>query len=155
MTLRKIANGAALICLGGISFVLSGCGDGRPTRVPVSGKVLIDGQPVTKGSIRFHEENGRPATGGINSNGTFILTTFEKGDGCTPGEHRVSVISYDEPAGMRRWFVPKKYAKPEESGISKSIEGPTDSLLIELTWNGQTGPEIEKLPGLAYGPGDD
>ena len=32
---------------------MAGCGDGRPTRVPVSGQVLIDGAPLTHGYVRF------------------------------------------------------------------------------------------------------
>jgi hypothetical protein len=154
-TFRKTTNGILLLLLASASLAIPGCGDGRPVRVPVSGKVLIDGQPVTKGSIQFHEDDGRPARGSIGSDGSFTLTTFDEGDGCTPGNHRVSVISCDEPPGMRRWFIPKRYSKPEESGIVTSIDGPTDSIRIDLTWNGKMGPEIEKMSGVPYGPGDE
>jgi hypothetical protein len=121
-----------------------GCSDGRPARVPVSGRVVIDGQPVTTGSIRFSPESGRPAVSAISSDGRFELRTFEDGDGCVPGSHRVSVLAYKETPSEVQWFVPKKYANPTQSGLIENIEQATDSLLIELTWAGKTGPEIEK-----------
>ena len=33
--------------------VAVGCGDGRPARVAVAGRVLIDGKPVERGYVRF------------------------------------------------------------------------------------------------------
>ncbi|QDT00957.1 hypothetical protein HG15A2_42990 [Adhaeretor mobilis] len=44
--------------------LLSGCGDGRPERVAVSGVVLIDGKPLTHGSVLFVPGQGRPGGGG-------------------------------------------------------------------------------------------
>ncbi len=51
----------SLILLTTLSVVvLPGCGDGRPTRVPISGQVLIDGKPLTTGAVRLVPAGARP-----------------------------------------------------------------------------------------------
>ena len=114
-----------------------GCSDGRPGRVPVAGAVLIDGVPVTHGSIMFIPSSGRPAGGGIDSQGRFTLTCYEFNDGAALGRHRVKVSAV-EPINERsnRWHAPKKYADEKTSGIEVEITEPVDDLKIELTWDG-------------------
>ena len=60
-------------------IVLGGC-NRHPTRVPVSGTVLIDGAPLKEGNIKFVPKDGRPSSGKIND-GRFSLTCFEANDG--------------------------------------------------------------------------
>ena len=121
-----------------------GCGDGRPQRVPVSGKVLIDGAPLTRGALRFNPAEGRVATGAIGADGTFELMTYEPGDGVVTGTHAVTVHASEElNDGSVRWFVPKKYHHAATSGLSQTIEGPTNDVVIELTWDGKPGPYVE------------
>lgn len=123
-----------------------GCSDGRPTRVPVSGRVMIDGKPLTYGLIRFFPEEGRASSGNIDSNGNFTLYCFEKDDGAIPGRHKVVVFA-NEPVDetTTRWHAPKKYINKATSGLEQVIDGPTDSMLIELTWNGGA-PFDERAP---------
>jgi hypothetical protein len=129
-------------------FVIAGCGDGRPQRVPVSGQVRIDGQPLKSGGIRFFPDDGRPSAGTISADGRFSLSTFEPNDGCTLGNHHVAVISVEEVnSNTRRWNVPKGYASPSTSKITQQVDGPTDSLVIDLTWGREKGPIIEKVYG--------
>jgi hypothetical protein len=125
--------------------VTTGCGDGRPARVPVSGHVLIDGKPLTHGYVRFSPANSRASTGPLDANGRFELTCFEPGDGVVIGKHAVAVMS-QEPIGQTatKWHAPKKYADPESSGLTQEITGPTDSITINLTWDGQPGPFTER-----------
>ena len=134
---------AAAICA---SAFAAGCGDGRPTRVPVSGKVMIDGQPLTRGAIRFKPADGRVATGEIGPDGAFTLSTFEPGDGAAVGTHAVTVHASEElEANAIRWHVPKKYQRASTSELTQTIDGPTDAVVIELTWDGQQGPFVEKI----------
>lgn len=121
---------------------LVGCGYRRPKRVPVSGLVLIDGTPLrapAKGvaHVRLVPPDGRPAIGQIDSEGRFRLTTFEGEDGCLLGKQKVEVMVYEQisPAA-RRWLVPKKYADFRTSGKTVTIDGPTDALQIDLSWEG-------------------
>src|SRR5687768_6454035 len=73
-------------------LLAAGC-DSRPQRVPVSGKVLIDGQPLTYGFVRIIPQDARPATGQIGPDGRFTLTCYDDGDGCIPGKHAAAVIA--------------------------------------------------------------
>jgi hypothetical protein len=124
--------------------ILPGCGDGRPARVPVAGKVLIDGKPVAIGAVRFTPADGRPATGELGPDGSFRLTTFEPDDGAVVGTHTVTIHSTEELSPTQlRWNVPKKYQLSGTSGLTQKIDRPTDSLTIELTWGGEKGPIIE------------
>jgi len=127
----------------------SGCSDGLPKRVPVSGKVLIDGKPVTSGNIRMAPAaGGRLSVAPIAADGSFKMTTFKLGDGCVLGKHVVTVLSFDDVnETTRRWNTPKEYSMPAKSGLSADVSGPTDSLEFNLTWGGKKSPEIEKLGG--------
>jgi hypothetical protein len=123
----------------------AGCSDGRPKRVPVSGQVLIDGKPLTHGYVQFSPNDSRPSTGQLDTNGRFVLTCFEIGDGAVTGTHKVSV-SGQEPIGEEtiKWHAPKKYADPRTSQLTQNIAGPTDAIKIELTWGGEKGPIVER-----------
>ena len=114
----------------------SGCADGRPARVPVSGIVTIDGEPLTNGTIRFVPEVGRAAIGSIDTQGRFSLTCYELDDGVPPGVHRVSITA-TEPVGDKvRWHAPKKYSNHKTSGLTQQIDAAVDNLQIEITWDG-------------------
>lgn len=115
---------------------IGGCGDGRPKRVPVSGQVFIDGKPLaagTDGFIRVEPTDGRAATGKIDpTNGTFTLTTYETSDGCIQGTHGVAVVVNATISGKLIPLIPDRYSRADTSGLSVTIDGPTDSLKIEL-----------------------
>lgn len=114
-----------------------GCGDGRPARVPVAGRVLIDGKPLERGYVRFVPENARPSGGQIGPDGRFVLTCFDGQDGAVPGRHTIEISSFESLSETStRWFVPKKYARFETSGLVQTVTEPTGDLTIELTWNG-------------------
>jgi hypothetical protein len=128
-----------------------GCKDGRPKRVAVSGKVLIDGKPLTMGNVAFYSTTtkGRPSNGPIQPDGSFSLFTFEVNDGIPPGEYAVSVsskegLSKSLSEDISRHNIPPKYEDIKTSGIVKKIEGPMNDMAIELTWkgSGKTGPYI-------------
>ena len=71
--------------------------------LPVKGKVTYKGQPVAKGTIRFEPDGyGRPATGRLQSDGSFVLGTNKEGDGVVAGAHRVSVSGFDKPLASNR-----------------------------------------------------
>jgi hypothetical protein len=115
----------------------TGCGDGRPERAAVSGKVSIDGMPLTKGAISFIPVKGRQASGAIDSEGRYVLSCFEKGDGAILGEYQVTVngVEYVTETLMK-WHAPKKYGSIATSGLAATIDGPRDDLDFELTWDG-------------------
>jgi hypothetical protein len=124
---------ASTIALGGCSYY----DDGRPLRVPVSGQVLIDGKPLDCGFVRFIPANARPSGGQLDGNGRFRLSCFEDNDGAVPGLHKIAIVSCEQISETAvGWYIPKKYAECSTSGLEQLIEGPTDSIVIRLTWDG-------------------
>lgn len=126
-----------LICL------VAGC-DSRPDRVPVAGIVLIDGQPLTSGNIKFVPKNGRPSAGKISDDGHFNLTCYDGNDGALLGTHRVQISSNRIISDSKiEWYAPQNYADFRTSGIEVEVSEPVDDLKIELNWGDRKGPYID------------
>jgi hypothetical protein len=143
--MRMIGRWTFGLIIGVLTAVFSGCGDGLPARVPVAGRVLIDGQPVEHGFVQVIPRGDRAAVGELGPGGTFRLTTFEPNDGCVLGDHAVAVIGMESiDSSSQRWHAPKKYADPETSELRANIQGPTDSLEINLSWDGEA-PYVERF----------
>jgi hypothetical protein len=106
----------------------SGCGGGDEGRVPtvrVSGTLTVDGKPVSKGTVHFVPEKGRPATG-IVEDGKFTLTTYNDGDGAIPGKNRVSVevvqeVPTKDGDTTSKSVIAAKFMNPDDSGIQLEI----------------------------------
>lgn len=127
-------------------MALAGCGGGnRP--VPVSGTVTIDGKPLTDGYIWVMPSDARAAGSKIDAQGRFQLTTHEEGDGCVKGTHKVTVTSTRQlnPSTVRH-LIPPNYRDPTTSEKTVTIEGPTDNLVVELSWAGGQ-PYVEQTGG--------
>jgi hypothetical protein len=125
----------AAVCL--LPIIFSGCSDGRPERVPVAGVVLLNSKPLARGVIRFVPSEGRPASGLIDEQGRFSLTTYESKDGVMPGVHRVEVTANKLIGDTKiRWHAPKKYSNRKTSGLTQEITGPIDNLVVQLSWEG-------------------
>lgn len=128
----------------------AGCSEGLPSRVPVSGTVLIDGKPLTSGRIQFVSGSGRAAYGTIDKEGHFSLSTYEPNDGCVLGNFRISIAAFEKiNQRTRRWDTPKKYIDVNRSELTKEIKGPVDDLEIKLSWGGKRGPIFERIPGVS------
>jgi hypothetical protein len=85
-----------------LAVVVVGCGgDSKKTAIPVSGKVTFnDGMPPAAEymQIRFEPAVGTPdtkaATGTIQKDGTYQLTTVAANDGAFPGDYKVVFSIY-------------------------------------------------------------
>jgi hypothetical protein len=131
-----------------------GCGSKGPKPVPVSGIVTIDGKPLRAGFIRVVPDGSRPSGGTIGTDGRFTLGCFTANDGCVPGTHKVEVYGCENLSETsRKWLAPQKYAGTGTSGLTATIDGPTDALKIELTWAGspEKGPSVETMPSESRG----
>ena len=123
----------ALSCIALFCACLSGCSDSRPERVKVSGQVLIDGKPLTHGTVQVYPQAGRPAYGRVDEQGRFTLGTFTKDDGCPVGTHQVAIVAKEMiAADKNRWHTPKKYARPETSGLKFTAAADTADYVINL-----------------------
>lgn len=126
---RLVAFSAALGIVAAV-----GCNDGRPKRVTVSGTVLLDGEPLTKGSVIFVPEGGRPSNGKIGPDGRFVLRCFDDDDGALLGVHRVAVAAKEILSESNiKWYAPSRYADYRTSGLSVEITESVDDLVLSLT----------------------
>jgi hypothetical protein len=134
---RRFCSFASYTCLILWLVTLFGCGDGRPKRVPVSGKVLIDGQPLSYGIVRFVPADDRPSAGILDQDGHFTLTCYEQSDGAVVGNHQVAVSADERLSESRvRWHAPKKYSDYKLSGLRQEILDTNNDVTINLTWDG-------------------
>ncbi len=116
---------------------LSGCG--RPSyqldTARVHGTVTLDGLPLPSGYVFLATARGRQARGRIQSDGTFVLSTYDKGDGAQVGTHPViiSPVPPDE-AAERRVVIPARYTRSGTSGLSVEVKPGVENVLdIVLT----------------------
>jgi hypothetical protein len=120
-------------------LAMTGCGSGRPDVAPVRGTVSLNGKPVTTGRIMFYPTAGRPACAPINSDGTYVLTTFESDDGALIGTHRVTITSTEvvgpPPRGPEdeykinkeripvvKWLTPQQYSDPTTTDLKAEVK---------------------------------
>jgi len=114
------------------AIIAAGCTKSdNPKTYPVNGKVTYKGQPVSSGIVLLTPtENGHAATGNLEKDGTFHLTTFQKGDGAVPGKYQVAVQAFPaEGAGLpgaefagKPPPVPLKYMSAASSGLTVEIK---------------------------------
>lgn len=117
------------------AMLVAGCGDGRPRIVPASGRVLMQGKPLTghEGFVRVVPANARPATGRINpADGRFTLTTYETDDGCVEGTHPAAIIVNTTVGNRLIWIIPERYGNDATSGLTVEVKGDKAELEIRL-----------------------
>jgi hypothetical protein len=128
--------------LAAVLVLAAGCGDSNPKTVPVRGKVIYNGNPVTSGTVTFTPEaGGPPATGEIRSDGSFEMTTFKSGDGAVPGKHKVFIVAMGSTAEQLPESrsptppptIPMKYTHPATSPLTATVEGTETTVNFELT----------------------
>lgn len=115
-----------------------GCGGAAPELAPVKGKVLLDGQPLTTGTVSTQPAAGRGANGVIQSDGTFTLSSGRE-PGALVGLHQVAVVAYEggvssSPEGPQgKLLTPQRYATAATSGLSLEVTSGENTPTLELT----------------------
>lgn len=94
-----------------IGLLFSGCGgekSDRPELGTVSGKVLLDGQPLSEASVMFLPEKGRASFGTTDTQGNYSLKYTDSVFGAKIGTHQVQITTApaDEPEKEK---LPAKY----------------------------------------------
>jgi hypothetical protein len=104
-----------------------GCGSGLGgggaaiSLLPVKGKVTYNGKPLSSGVIYFERDGyGRPATGKLQSDGTYTLGTLKDGDGVVAGTHLVTLGNFDKALAKDRTLA--KYATAKSSGLTAQVD---------------------------------
>ena len=104
---------------------LGGC-ESRPRLVTVTGKVMMQGKPLTAGNIFLHPDianeyqKDKPSSQ-LQLDGSFTIKTFPFGEGVPPGRYRVT-LSPDLASRIQR----PAYADPSRSPWK--LEVPTTGL---------------------------
>jgi len=73
-----------------------GCSGGREPTYPVEGTVTLQGKPLSGGMIMFRPAKGPVATGKLDEQGRFRLSTYGDGDGAVAGNHAVRLVMPDK-----------------------------------------------------------
>ena len=114
---------SAVVAIAWLWLLVSGCGNPRrPKTVPVSGAVSWgDRAPEHPGALFFapvEVAEGYPRRGGralFDTDGKFVATSFDEGDGLVPGTYRVRVESWKEVPSMQSAgvsYVPAGFEAP-------------------------------------------
>lgn len=130
---------------------LAGCleGDGKAKPIPVSGKVLINGQPAADITVIFTHETDRgiSSTGTTGADGTFKLTTDKLNDGARPGTYKV--LFTDNTA------VAASIKPPPPTASKGGSPNPSDPGYLEAMKNvGTKAPEPQAQPRFPAKYGD-
>lgn len=111
-----------------------GCGSGTvtlATLVPVKGKVTYKGKPLSMGTVRFEPDGyGRMASGKLQSDGTFVLSTLKDGDGAAVGHHRVFLTDVDKSLAKDRDF--KKFTGAVTSKLEVDVNSEHTDFPLDL-----------------------
>ena len=85
----------------------------------------------------FVPELGRQSNGAIDETGAFSLTCYDPHDGALIGKHRIEIQAGQAiNSTSLKWHAPKKYSDRKTSGLTQEVDGPMDSVVIDLTWKG-------------------
>ena len=112
---------------------------------------MIDGEPLTFGTVRIAPAGARSSHGQLDEEGRFVLRSRTPGDGVVAGTHRAAVSAAEAISKFEtRWHAPQRYTNYDTSGIEVTVTDGKGEILIELTWDGtgHKGPYIQKLPRL-------
>jgi hypothetical protein len=140
---RVIARGCGLLAV----VLVVGCG-GKSGPVPVRGVLKVEGKPVAGAVVTFHPEapDGKVASGTVDADGTFRLSTDTAGDGALPGKYKVVIqpptesaaTPFDDPskpaaktksAGGPK--VPEKYTRLDQTPLAQEIPA-SGSVVFDL-----------------------
>ena len=115
-------------------IVIAGC---RPSYqldiAPAQGTVTLDGKPLSAGGVLLTPDRGRAAGGRLAADGSFVLSTYGKGDGAIIGRHRVAITPLQSenendkrPSGYVP--VPQRYQSPTSSGLEVEIKAEQENV---------------------------
>ena len=143
---NRVSPAGQLLAIG--LLLLAGSGCGSPKGYPVSGKVLVNGQPVA-GAIVVLTSAANPGTmdkkpsGMTKDDGTFVLNTLTESDGVVPGDYLVTITWPGKPKAsgapkglgggederaMTTDQLKGKYSDPQGSGLKVTIKTESNQL---------------------------
>ncbi len=126
------------VTLFALAGTLAGCNKSPHDVAPVSGTVTIDGQPFTHGKVMFaplpggdNLHPGKAALGLLQPDGSFVLSTYGKGDGAVVGEHTVTIINVPPTTGAAK--DEPKFKRARAPGDFRVIAGQDNHFDVKLS----------------------
>lgn len=115
--------------LTGAAFVAAGCsaGAGGESLLPVSGKVSVNGKPLTTGSVSFRPDQGNPTqhqpNGVIDADGNYELVVPPARKGAPPGRYKVLIFALDDPQPGKplKSFIDMKYSDESTTPVKLEV----------------------------------
>jgi hypothetical protein len=144
-----VAKGLAWIACVGLLAAWTGCGDSSSQKLAaVKGKVVFDGQGVKGGTVTFRPLAGRKsASGEVQQDGAFVLSTFGKGDGATVGKCDVMYLpSLPSPKDYEDKPVLPPWAGATPKTKQVDVQAGQNDFTIELVKMGQAAPSPAAPP---------
>jgi hypothetical protein len=129
-----------VVLLGVVCLSPAGCGDAQLKTAVVRGKVTFNGKPVPNGTISFIPTAGPTATGEIQPDGSFTLTTYRKGDGAVLGRHTVVIVAMEDMSTrlpearnpLPPPIVPEKYTSLATTDLRREVKDEVNDFAFDL-----------------------
>lgn len=131
---------SSFLCLALCVVISTGC-SGKSDTAPVRGKVSYKGKSVPYGTVTFIPiDGGPPATGEIQGDGSFEMTTYSSGDGAILGKHRVVIIALEDNSGklpeqrnpLPAPIIPQHYGNSATSKLTFQVKEGENTPNFEL-----------------------
>ena len=131
VSLMPMACIVAIVASGGF-----GCRPGYENVSPVTGRVTLDGIPLSEAQVMFLPTSGRPSKGETNADGVYELGYTYKQKGAEQGMHAVRVTTaYTRPDGtVGPERVPKIYN--EQSQLQQEVRRGRNTIDLPLLSGG-------------------
>jgi len=113
-----------------------GCGSATTT---VSGRITLDGQPLTKGTISFNPKMEAPAAvSPIDSSGRYRLNVGTSAK-VAPGAYQVTIVATElvaptptDPSPLPKKLTPAKYEDPQNPEMVREVKPGKNTFDFEL-----------------------
>ncbi|MBM3999403.1 MAG: carboxypeptidase regulatory-like domain-containing protein [Planctomycetes bacterium] len=139
------ARWSALVILAAACCACSGDKSNRKETYPLTGTVLVDGQPAADLKVVLVDDKGVDAANPTvslaytDASGKFAVSTYDQGDGVPPGDYTLTFewgqlnmlsMEYGGPDKLKG-----KYSDPKTSTIKVKVESgkPTDMGNVQLS----------------------
>lgn len=125
--IQRVAISAAALCF------LTGCGGSEVPLGDVTGRVMMDGQPLPNALVRFMpEKGGRSSQGRTDSDGRYKLDYSARSEGALVGKAQVMITtgSLEDRTRRASETVPRKYN--DDTELTAEVKRGSNELDFDL-----------------------
>jgi hypothetical protein len=123
----------------------------RKATFPVSGRLLLDGEPLAGVTVVFHRRSAAGVKqtysyGKTDATGGFKLSTYEAGDGAPAGRYTVTVVG-ETDAAVRgaEALCPSQYVRAGIRGYGAGQRGAAATPALTSSWKRRYAPRSADL----------